>query len=152
MGKQWPLLIIMRHSNQLSCKFVSTLINLRMNGDRHHPMVGRPYTGSEDLFTLVGNKVRRKCCRFFFFALSFWFILFHPCLCSHSLFQHVINERLCGERCSDLTVILLTYVMQSECFQHRRSDTCGTEGETPDKNVCVRLLSFSQNESNFSSN
>lgn len=39
MGKHWPLLIIMRHFNRLSCKYVSTLINLHMNRDLYYPIV-----------------------------------------------------------------------------------------------------------------
>lgn len=99
--KRWPLFILMRHSNQLSCKYVSTLINLRMNGDLYRPVRGLFYTGSEDLFSLMGIKVRWKCCRLFFPPLHHFQNFFSDV----SLFPfhviRIVNETLCGKQ-SDL--------------------------------------------------
>lgn len=59
MWKHRPLLIIMRHFNHLSCKYVSTLINLQE---------GRPLlsfagfnAASENFSTLIRSQIQREC-------------------------------------------------------------------------------------------
>lgn len=63
----------MRHSNQLSCKYVSTLINLRMNRDLYHPVQGLFYTGSEDLWPSCELKSDGNAVAFFPFIIFFYF-------------------------------------------------------------------------------
>lgn len=84
-AKRWPLFILMRHSNQLSCKYVSTLINLRMNGDLYHPVLG--------LFTPVQRICSpcwefksdgKRCCFFFSLLFDFSFIALRQFLCRFS--------------------------------------------------------------------
>lgn len=91
--KRLPLFILMRHSNQLSCKYVSTLINLRVNGDLYPPVLGLFYTGSEDLLALMGiqDGSDGKCCSFFFFFNHIKIIPLPPFLFHVTC---VVNKRL----------------------------------------------------------
>lgn len=55
MRKHWPLLIIMRHFNHLSCKYVSTLINLQEQ--RPLSSHGDLSAASEDFSILVRAEI-----------------------------------------------------------------------------------------------